>query len=154
VSDAVDIVKLVSELPRRPRGRACIVLTHDYAGQAEWAAQLAARTGSEHLDLLTHFAEDSALAGDIETFSTGSLFDFLANRRASPVLIISGLEFLIATWAGQSDALEQFASRIEHWNKAPALLFVLQYDQTLATRRFGRHRQHTFVVDQNDTLKL
>jgi hypothetical protein len=154
VSDAVDIVKLVSELPRRPRGKACIVLTHDYADQTEWAAKLAARTGSEHLDLLAHFAEDPALAGDIETFSLERLFQFLAGRRSSPVLIVSGLEFLSATWAGQSDAIEQFASRVENWRTAPALLFVLQYDQTLATHRFGRHRQHTFVVDQNDTLKL
>jgi len=43
---------------------------------------------------------------------------------------------------------------VETWNQSPCLLFVLQYDKTLATREFRRFRQYTFVVDQKETLKL
>jgi len=154
VSKPIDTVQLVRDLPARPRGRACIVLTREIVGQAEWAAKLAAQTDSEHLDLLDHFAQDRTLAGKITQFSVRYLFDFLKNRSLAPVLIVSGIEFLTATWAGQPNAIEQFASRVETWNGKPCLLFVVQYDTTIATRRFGRHRQHTFVVDQADTLQL
>jgi len=33
MGEPVNIIDLVSELPGRRRGRACMVLTHDYAGQ-------------------------------------------------------------------------------------------------------------------------
>ena len=33
MTDPIDMVALVQELPDRPRGRACIVLTHDYGHQ-------------------------------------------------------------------------------------------------------------------------
>jgi len=56
--------------------------------------------------------------------------------------------------AGQSNVTEQFASHVETWNQSPCLLFVLQYDKTLATREFRRFRQYTFVVDQKETLAL
>ena len=65
-----------------------------------------------------------------------------------------GLEFLKATWTGQANVMEQFASQVEYWDKSPSLLFVLQYDKTLATRDFRRFRQYTFVVDQKETLAL
>ena len=154
MSEPVDIVQLVRALPARARGRACIVLTHEVVGRAEWAAKLAAQTDSEHLDLLDHFAQDRTLAGRIAHFSVEHLFDFLKNRSPAPVLIVSGIEFLTATWAGQPNAIERLAGRVETWNGRPCLLFVLQYDRAIATRRFGRHRQHTFVVDQADTLQL
>jgi hypothetical protein len=35
MNDPVDMAKLVKNLPSRPRGRACIVLTHEYDGQKE-----------------------------------------------------------------------------------------------------------------------
>ena len=38
MSDPVNMVQLVNSLPSRPRGRACIVLTHEYEGQKEWAS--------------------------------------------------------------------------------------------------------------------
>ena len=76
----------------------------------------------------------------------GDEFDF--------VLIVSGLEFLKASWIGQSSAVEQFASRMETWDRQPALVFVLQHDGALATRPFRRFRQYTFVVDQRETLAL
>lgn len=154
MSDPVNMVQLVKSLPSRPRGRACIVLTHEYEGQKEWAAELARQTGSEHLDLLALFAQDVNLGNKIGQFLIPNLFEFLKGYDKTPVLIVSGIEFLKATWSGQKNSVEQFASHVETWNQKPCLLFVLQYDKTLATREFRRFSQYTFVVDQKETLAL
>jgi len=154
MNDPVNMVQLVRSLPSRPRGRACIVLTHEYDGQKEWAAELARQTDSEHIDLLELFAEDRTLGSRLGQFLIPGLFDFLKSRSRASVLIVSGMEFLKATWTGQSNVTEQFASHVETWNQSPCLLFVLQYDKTLATREFRRFRQYTFVVDQKETLAL
>lgn len=154
MNDPVNMVQLVRSLPSRPRGRACIVLTHEYDGQKEWAAELARQTDSEHIDLLELFAEDRTLGSRLGQFLIPGLFNFLKSRSRASVLIVSGMEFLKATWTGQSTVTEQFASHVETWNQSPCLLFVLQYDKTLATREFRRFRQYTFVVDQKETLAL
>jgi len=154
MSDPVNMVQLVRDLPSRPRGRACIVLTHEYEGQKEWAAELARQTEFEHLDLLELFAQDIDLSNKIGQFLIPNLFEFLKNHGKAPVLIISGLEFLKATWSGQANGVEQFTSHVETWNQKPCLLFVLQYDKIIATREFRRYRQYTFVVDQKETLAL
>ncbi|MFH2000021.1 MAG: hypothetical protein ABIK28_10085 [Planctomycetota bacterium] len=154
MSDPVNIVQLVKDLPSRPRGRACIVLTHDYKGQKEWAAELARQTDSEHIDLLEFFAKNTAPGKKIGQFLVPNLFEFLKDRSTTPVLIVSGMEFLKATWAGQSNVGEQFASHVETWNQKPSLLFVLQYDKIIATRVYRRFPQYTFVVDQKETLAL
>ena len=155
MSDPVNIVQLVNSLPSRPRGRACIVLTHEYKGQKEWAMELAHQTDSEHIDLLELFDKDQALGDKIGQFLVPSLFDFLKGRSQAPALVISGMEFLKASWTGQSNSIEEFASQVQTWNKSPCLLFVLQYDKLLARYDFGqRFRQYTFVVDQKETLAL
>lgn len=154
MSDPVNMVQLVRLLPSRPRGRACIVLTHEYEGQKEWAAELARQTDSEHLDLLELFAQDVNLGNKIGQFLIPNLFEFLKGYDKAPVLIVSGIEFLKATWSGQTNSIEQFTAHVETWNQKPCLLFVLQYDKTIATREFRRYRQYTFVVDQKETLKL
>ena len=154
MSDPVNMVQLVRDLPSRPRGRACIVLTHEYGGQKEWAAELARQTDSEHLDLLELFAQDAKLSSKIGQFLIPSIFEVLKNHGQASVLVISGMEFLKAAWASQSNVVEQFASHVETWNRKPCLLFVLQYDKIIATREYRRYRQYTFVVDQKETLAL
>lgn len=154
MNDPFNMVQLVRDLPSRPRGRACIVLTHEYGGQKEWAAELARQTDSEHLDLLEFFAQDEKLSSKIGQFLIPTLFDFLKNHSQASVLVVSGMEFLKATWAGQSNVVEQFASQLKTWNQKPCLLFVLQYDKIIATHDFGRRYQYTFVVDQKETLAL
>ena len=154
MSAPINMVQLVKALPSRPRGRACIVLTHEYGGQKEWAAELARQTDSEHIDLLELFAQDTKLSSKIGQFLVPSLFDFLKGQSQAPVLIVSGIEFLKATWSGQSNVGEQFASHVETWDQKPCLLFVLQYDKIIATREYRRFRQYTFVVDQKETLAL
>ena len=155
MSDPVNMIQFVTELARRPKGRAAVVLTHEYEGQKEWAAQLARQTNSEHINLLELFSKDLALSNGIEQFLVRNVFDFLKDRSQAPVLIISGMEFLKATWTGQSNSVEEFASQVQTWNKSPCLLFVLQYDKLLTRYDFGqRFRQYTFVIDQKETLAL
>jgi hypothetical protein len=150
----IDVVSLVSDLPSRPRGRACIVLTHDYLGQRDWAIQLAKLTGSKYVNLLETFANDEDLCGKIREFFVDDLFTMLENPDSEPVSIVSGIEFLKATWIGQEKATEEFGSQVETWDKEPCLVFVLQYDKKLATRKFIRFPQYSFVVDQNETIAL
>ncbi len=170
MNQPVDLIQLVKALPDRPRGRACCVLTHDFAGQKSWAAELARQTGSAHLDLLDHFARNPQRSRNIAQYSVDAFFQALASARQpddnaalhipdaalheTPVLIVSGLEFLKATWVAQPGAAEQFAGRTETWNHALCLLFVLQYDNTIATRPYRRFRQYRFVVEQQETLAL
>ena len=154
MSGSIDIVQLVKDLPLRPRGRACIVLSRDYQGQKKWATKLASQTNSKYLNLLELFARDKTLSSKLQQFLVPNLFDFLKGQCLTSVLIVSGLEFLKATWKGQPNVMEQFASYVETWDKNPCLLFVLQYDKTLATYEFRRFRQYTFVVDQKETLAL
>lgn len=151
----VDIVELTKSLPLRPRGRACIVFTHDYLSQESWAAELARQAVAAHLHVLDVFAEDETLSENVGTFSINDLFRFLAERGDNKkILIISGMEFLKATWTGQTGVLEQFAQQIETWDKKPALLFAMQFDRSLAAQKFDRFKQYQFVIDQRDTLAL
>lgn len=155
MSEPIDMVKLVESLPSRPRGRSAIVFTHEYSGQKKWAAELARQTGSEHVDLLDNFAIEAELSNTVGQLSVSSLFDFLKEYNPlAELLIVSGLEFIKATWAGQSDAGEQFASRVETWSQKTCLLFVVQFDKYIASRKFLRFPQHTFIVDQRETLAL
>jgi hypothetical protein len=154
MSNPWNMVQLVKALPSRPRGRACIVLTHEYESQKAWSAELARQTESEHINLLDHFTENETLGNQLGQFLVPRLFEFLKDFCQAPVLIVSGMEFLKATWIGQPNAIEQFASYVKTWDKSPCLLFVLQYDKILATYDFGRRFQYTFVVDQKETLAL
>lgn len=154
MTEAVDMIKLVKKLPSRPRGRACIVLTHDYGGQKDWAFELAKLTGMDHIDLLDLFENEKDLSQNISSFQVADLFGLLTGESSASVLIVTGIEFLTASWAGQSGAFEQFAGQIEMWSKSPALLFVMQFDSFLAKRKFIRFPQYTFVIDQKETFAL
>ncbi len=154
MNDGIDIIKQAKGLPQRPRGRACIVLTHKHEEQRAWAKELAVQMGAHHLDLLDHFASHPDLTENIGQFTIQNLFDLLSSMRNQKVLIVTGLEFLLATWTGSPSAMEQFAHQIESWDKSPALLIVMQYDGALATRRFTRYPQYKFVVDQKETFAL
>ncbi len=154
MSTPINMVKLVEELSKRPRGRACVVLTGDYMGQKTWGAELAKQTGADHIDLLDLFGGDAGFAERLSSFSVSELFTFLDGRGNLGTLIVTGLEFIKATWSGQSDAADQFATLLETWGKSPALLFVMQFDPGLAKKKFKRFPDKIFVVNQKDTLAL
>ena len=153
MNDPADPVKLVEELKSRQRGRACVVLTHEYAGQNDWAAELARMTDSDHIDLLECFAKDETLSARIGEFNASKLFDFLKEKSKSPVLIVSGIEFLKSTWSGQTTAINQFIQPLETRSTPPSLLFVMQYDKRLSDYKSTRY-QYSLVVDQKETLAL
>lgn len=155
MSGPVNMPQFVKELSRRPKARAAVVLTQEYEGQQEWAEKLARQTDADHINLLDLFLKEPALSNNIESFSVQSFFNYLKEKSQAPVLIISGMEFLKATWTSQPRATQEFVSRIQTWNQNPGLLFILQYDKLIATYDFGsRYRQYIFVVHQNDTLAL
>ena len=154
MKDPVNMLEVVAELRQRPRGRACVVLTSDYAGQKDWAAKLASQTDSSHVHVLNVFAGDTALSDKISSFLIPDFFKWLLGYASKPVLIVSGFEFLLASWLGQAIAMWDFAVQVETWNKTPALLFVTQFDRYLAERKFTRHPDKIFVINQKDTLAL
>ena len=154
MSDPVDMIKLVQGLSKRARGKACVILTRDYADQKGWAMELAKQTGSEHVDLLDYFQEKQDLAEKISSLNVPRLFSLLRTISGKSVLIVTGMEFWKATWSAQHNALEDFAKHVETWTKSPAMLFVLQFDSTIAERKFTRYPQYQFVVDQKETYKL
>lgn len=154
MSDPIDVIKLVHELPKRPRGRACIVLTHDYSGQKIWASKISKQTKMLHLDFLDVFAKDEKFSSKTSSFSIKDFFSFLQTKKDTPVLITTGFEFLIASWMGRSNLADQFCSYVETWNKSPALLLILQYISEIKERKFFRHPDKVFVVDQKNTLEI
>ncbi len=154
MAEPINMVELVAELPRRRRGRACIILTGEASEQKEWARKLADLTGANHLDLLDRFAEDDTLGSGVGTFGVPHLFSMLQGLEDKPVVVVAGLEFLFASWSGRPSAMEDLAARVEFWDKSPAIVFVTQYDTFLARRKFDRRFQYDYVVDQRDTLAL
>lgn len=154
MKEAVNMVKLLSDLPKRRRGKACIVLTQEAGEQKAWAAELASQASAKHIDLLDLFADDESLGAKTSTFGVDDLFARLQRENEKPVLIVTGLEFLRASWSGRASAMEDFAKRLEFWEKSPALVIVTQHDSFLAKRKFDQRFQYTYVVDQRDTLAL
>ncbi len=153
MTDPVNLIELIEELPRRQRGRACIVLTQNYLDQREWCSKLSQLTGAEHIDMLDHL-EGTEESKKLSSFSIEGCFNYLANQTTSQVLIVSGLEFLMATWANAPSSFEQFASIVEMWSKKPALLIVTRYNSELAQRKFTRYPDKLFVVNQQNTISL
>lgn len=156
MAEAVNMIDLVRNVQKRERGRACIVMTEDYLGQKEWATKLALQTNAQHIDLLDLFDSDKDLSETLQEYSVERLFSLLTEKAEKDVVVVSRTEFLKASWSGIHDASEQFASRVETWEKKenPALIFVMQYDKSIAERPFRRFRQYKFVVDQRETLAL
>lgn len=154
MGEGIDMVELVRGVSTRKRGRACIVMTHEYHGQRDWAARLAGLTDAEHVDLLELFHNQKQLADDLAPFPPEGLFKLLRDRADRDAVIVSGVEFLKASWSGRPNSAEEFSARVETWQYDPALVFVMQYDKSIAERPFRRFRQYTFVVDQRETIAL
>lgn len=152
--EPLDMIELVRTLSQRRRGKACAVLTHDFSGQRGWAEKLAGQTGAEFLNLLDSFLDNRGHSGDLGAFTVAGFFEFLSKKKTDAVLIVSGIEAVKATWSAQPSAMEDFASRLETWDRSPALLLVMQYDKQLAARPSSRRYGHTFVIDQRETQAL
>ena len=154
MNQPVNLVEFVKSVSTRQRGRACIILTQKYEEQKEWAARLAQQTGSEHIDLLDRFAKDQELSCKTGNFMVSNLYKFLEGHCQNSRLVVSGLEFLIATWTAQPDAMDEFLTQLNTWERNPGLIFVIQYQSKIMTYNFGRRFNNTYVVDQRETLAL
>lgn len=169
MNEAVDMVELIKKMPSRRRGKACAVMTRDYREHRNWASKLAERAECNYLDLMELFRQDRELTNSLRKFSVRGFFDFLKDIdvdqlssgkssafqcRHSDVMIVSDMEFLIATWIDQSKCMHQFARQLETWNRTPCLLLVIQHDRFIESYNFKRHAHQRFVVKQQETLKL
>ena len=153
-STTYDMKKIVEELSGRRRGRGCFVLTRDYTGQKEWAERLARQTGSYHVSLIDLFASDKELSGQFSSFAPEKLINLIEREAIKPVAIVSGMEFLKASWTGRGKFIEKLVDLVEMRTENPAILLVLQYDKTIANHRFIRFPQYTFVIEQRETYAL
>jgi hypothetical protein len=156
VSSLIDIVEFVkNDLSRRPRGRACFVLTRDASGQSTWAAKLAELTGAQHVDVLTYFQEHDELAGKMSSFGVDDLFKLFGTvGSGASVLIVSGLESLRSVWSGQPSSVEKLASKAEFWSRRPALLLVTQWEPSLGGLEYKRFPHLRASVEQKNTISL
>ncbi|MEI8245311.1 MAG: hypothetical protein WCI51_05735 [Lentisphaerota bacterium] len=154
MSELIDMQQVVEELGKRPRGRACFVFTQDRPGRHQWAERLAEITGMQHLNLMKLFADDKNLGGDVSSFDIATCFKLLAGYNQTSVLIVSGIEFLKATWTAQINSVEQLATMVEMWDRKPAILMVMQYDKALAEKKYSRHPQLRMVINQAETKAI
>ena len=154
MADGIDIVGFVRDVSARMRGRACVVMTHDFKGQQDWATKLARLSNAEHIDLLDLFEKEEMLGNNLASYQPEGVFSLLKNRVKQGTAVVSGIEFLKASWTGRQNSAEEFAARLEMWQDDPALVFVMQYDKAIAERPFRRFRQYSFIIDQRETFAI
>jgi hypothetical protein len=151
----LDLKKFSSALTAR-RNKAAMLLTPDLPSQRPYAEQIAEAVGAVHLDMLDRFLSDTSLTEKLAGFSSDDLFKFLAAQK-SPLLIVSGIEFLLAAWISQGDAKQvklNLCQQIELWEQNPALLLVVQQDSVFADYQQTRHTGSQIVIQLSQTLSL
>lgn len=153
MSVPVDMPAFVRKLPQRRRGQACIVLTRDPAGAPAWAETLAVRAEATHLDLLDHFQAHPGLTARVSEIGPRELLDLLKESTPRGTLVVSGLEFLRATWQARPGLDEDLAKTLEFWMGPPSLVLVLAEDRFYRDRDFSRMQQ-PMIVHQTDTYAL
>lgn len=154
MSDGVDIIWEAGQLPLRRRGRALVVLSHDFHGLEPWAAELARRLpDAEHVNLLDHFIAHEELGSQAGSTTLDKLFRLLGTLTNKKILVVSGLEFLWAAWSAQSGIVDAFAHKVETWESRPSLVIVTQYQKKLEDLKSGRFG-HQFSFNQKDTYSL
>lgn len=153
MSDPVDMPAFVRSLPRRRRGQACIVLTREPAEAPAWAETLAARAEATHLDLLRHFKDHPEIAARVSETGPRELLALLKGAAPRGILVVTGLEFLRATWKARPGLDEDLAKTLEFWMGPPSLVLVLAEDRFYLDRDFSRMQQ-PMIVHQTDTYAL
>lgn len=151
----LDLIQFSRELAVR-RNKAALLLTPDLREQHAIAAQLARALGAPHLDLLERFQADAKLADQLAGFSPADFFKLIGAQKASPLLVLSGLEFLLAAWLAQGDAKQvkqDFCRQIEFWERQPAFLLVTQHDPVFAAYAPTRHTGQ-MIIQLSQTLAL
>ncbi|MBV8278871.1 MAG: hypothetical protein JO170_26920 [Verrucomicrobia bacterium] len=154
----LDLLKFCRELPAR-RNKAALLLTPDLREQRACAAQIAGAAGATHFDVLDAFQVDGTLSERFASFSSVEFFALVAAQKAEPLLIVSGLEFLLAAWLSQDDQNEvkrRFCHQIEMWegrHKQPFLL-VTHRDPVFAAYTPARFTDGPLVIKLSQTLSF
>lgn len=154
----LDLLKFCRGLPAR-RNKAALLLTPDLHEQRACAAQIAAATDATHLDVLDAFRVDATLMERFAGFSSDEFFALVAAQKVQPLLIVSGLEFLLAAWLSQDNPNEvkrRFCHQIEMWegrHKQPFLLVTLE-DPVFASYAPGRFTDGPLVIKLSQTLSI
>jgi hypothetical protein len=152
----LDLIKFSSELAAR-RNKAALLLTPDVREQHNLAARLANTLSVPHLDVLDRFRADTELTEQIAGFAPTDFFKLVGKEKSAPLLVISGIEFLLASWIAQSDAKQvkrNFCQQIELWSQKPAFLLVAQQDSIFAEYLPTRHTGSPIIIQLSQTLAL
>lgn len=151
----IDLRAFTKELIAR-RNKAALLLTPEISQQRAYAAQVAAAVGGFHLDVLDLFQADPSLTARLSAFSLDDLFTLIGERK-EPLLIVSGIEFLLAAWLSQGQPKEvkrTLCHRVELWEKSPAFLLVTHHDPIFADYRPERYRGAQLILEMSKTLAL
>lgn len=139
------------------RNRAALLLSPDLAGQQSYAAQLANVLNVPHLDVLTRFQEDQTLLSRLAWFSLDDLLALIAEHRKTPLLVVSGIEFLLGAWLSQQPPnpfKTDLCRKIEFWQQSPAFLLVTHEDPVFAAYQAQRFSGSRIVLHLSETLAL
>lgn len=155
----LDLIQFSRELATRraQHNKAALLLTPDLREQHACAAQIAAAVGAPHFDVLDRFQADASLVERLGGFSTDDLFKLITAQKAQSLLVVSGIEFLLAAWLTQGDPKQvkcDLCRQIELWEYAPAFLLVAQHDPVFAAYQPTRHTGSQIVIQLSQTLSL
>lgn len=152
----LDLIQFSRELANR-RNKAALLLTPDVREQHQIAAQLATALGAPHLDVLDRFQADAKLTEQIASFAPADFFKLVAKEKSSPLVIVSGLDFLLAIWIAQGDAKQvklDLCRQIELWEQKTPFLLVAQQDSVFADYTPTRHTGSQVIIQLSQTLAL
>lgn len=152
----IDLPQFCRELPAR-RNKAAMLLVPDLRELRAHAARTTAAAGAFHLDLLDHFQATPDLTAKIGAFGIDEFLELVASQREHPLLVVSGIEFLLAIWISQGDAREvklDLCRRLELWERIPAFLIVTAHSPVLATYQPDRHTSGPLVMELSHTAAL
>lgn len=139
------------------RNRAALLLSPDLTGQQSYAAQLAKALDAPHLDVLTRFQEDQTLLSRLAWFSVDDLLALIAEHQQNPLLVVSGIEFLLGAWLSQHEPKPfktDLCRKIEFWQQSPAFLLVTHEEPVFAAYQAQRHTGFPIVLHLSETLAL
>lgn len=139
------------------RNKAAVVLYPKITEQRNYAQQLASAVGWPHFDLLNEFSEKADLTDQLVAFSMSDFFDYLKQQKSSNGIVVSNIEIVLTAWIAQGtpvDIKNDFCSRVELWERSPALLIVTQNDPVFANYQPTRHTDSRLIMKTSDTLAL
>jgi hypothetical protein len=139
------------------RNRAALLLTPDLPGQQDYAARLAGALNAMHFDALSRFQEDETLLSRLSYFSSDELLALIAEQQDHPLVVVSGIEFLLAAWISQGEpkqVKQSLCQKIELWQQSPAFILVTHEDPVFAAFQPKRFPGSRVVLHTSQTLAL